>query len=153
MNTTPRKNILLRALLVMALAFSAFQSSTSYAAAPDSIPGVPAAVPHNSEDGAAIKACQECVTACERCAAACLNGEHAAKMAKCIALCRDCSDLCSLSAKHMARDSACAKKLCALCADVCQACTEQCAKHETVHCQQCAEACRKCADECKKMAK
>ena len=66
---------------------------------------------------------------------------------------RDCADMCGLCARLMARDSAHAAKACALCATFCQACADECAKHESAHCKQCAEACQKCADEFKKANK
>lgn len=100
-----------------------------------------------------IQACQECITACEGCATACLKESDVKAMVACIQLCRDCADTCSLSAQIMARDSAHADKVCALCATICQACADECIKHKMDHCQECAVACQKCADECKKMAK
>ena len=100
-----------------------------------------------------IQACQECVTACESCATACLNESDVKAMVACIQLCRDCADTWSLSAQVMARDSAHADKICAVCAKICQTCADECAKHKMDHCQKCAEVCQKCADECKKMAK
>ena len=38
-----------------------------------------------------------------------------------------------------------AKAVCALCAEICQKCGDECARHKMDHCQQCAEACRNCA--------
>ena len=74
-------------------------------------------------------------------------------MAKCIALDIDCAQLCALASALMARDSTCAKALCAVCADACQACGEECGKHHHMaHCQACAEACRACAAACRQMA-
>jgi hypothetical protein len=39
-----------------------------------------------------------------------------------------------------------------LCADVCEACGGECARHAQDHCQACARACRHCAEECRRMA-
>jgi hypothetical protein len=39
-----------------------------------------------------------------------------------------------------------------LCATICTACADECAKYEHDHCQECAKACRHCAEECSKMA-
>ena len=100
-----------------------------------------------------IAACNECVTACEHCASSCLNESDMKSMARCLALDRDCSDICSLAAQFMSRGSAFAGKLCALCAEICQACGDECAKQKAEHCQQCAKACHKCAEECRKLAK
>ncbi|MDI9730490.1 four-helix bundle copper-binding protein, partial [Stutzerimonas stutzeri] len=43
-------------------------------------------------------------------------------------------------------------EFCALCAKICRACGEECAKHQMDHCQECAKACMKCAEECERMA-
>ncbi len=99
-----------------------------------------------------IEACHGCVVACEHCATACLHESDTKAMALCIELDRDCADICSLAVQLMSRGSAFASKFCKLCAEVCQACGDECAKHKVEHCQQCATACHKCADECRKMA-
>ena len=100
-----------------------------------------------------IEACDACVTACENCSSACLEEPEVKLMARCIALDRDCADICCVAARFMARGSAYAMELCALCAEVCQACCDECKTHQNEHCQNCAEACQKCADACRKMAK
>ena len=41
---------------------------------------------------------------------------------------------------------------CALCAQVCEWCVEQCGVHSHDHCRRCAESCRVCAAECRKIA-
>ncbi|WP_306620639.1 four-helix bundle copper-binding protein [Massilia scottii] len=51
----------------------------------------------------------------------------------------------------MARGSQFARALCQVCADVCDACGEECARHQAAHCQACSQACRRCADECRRM--
>jgi len=73
-------------------------------------------------------------------------------MVPCIALDMDCAQICALAAAAMARGSQHAKAICALCADVCQSCGDECAKHAMVHCQQCAKTCLQCAKECRHMA-
>jgi hypothetical protein len=73
-------------------------------------------------------------------------------MTLCIKLDRDCADICRLAAAYMARDSAFALSICQLCAQICDACGRECAKHEKDHCQACAAACRACAEACRKMA-
>ena len=55
-------------------------------------------------------------------------------MARCIALDIDCAAICRLAAGAMARSSGMSKAVCALCADACQACGDECAKHEHDHC-------------------
>lgn len=73
-------------------------------------------------------------------------------MARCIELDMDCAQICRLAAGYMARGSRFAEALCGLCAEICQACAQECAKHSMEHCQRCAAACRACAQECGRMA-
>jgi hypothetical protein len=94
----------------------------------------------------------QCAVECNHCATACLQEQDVKMMARCIALDLDCAAICELAAAAMARGSENAQSICALCADICEACGEECAKHSAMeHCQRCAEACRRCADECRRM--
>lgn len=99
-----------------------------------------------------IEACNACALACDHCAAACLKEADPKPMARCIALNVDCAEICRLASAYMGRGSEMAPALCSLCADVCEACGEECAKHPMGHCKACAEACRRCAAECRRMA-
>ena len=100
-----------------------------------------------------IDACNRCAEACDHCAASCLREPDVKAMTRCIALDVDCAQICRLAAGYMSRASECARDLCALCAEVCEACGDECAKHQKMeHCRQCAEACRHCAEECRRMA-
>jgi hypothetical protein len=101
---------------------------------------------------ACIEACNACATACDHCATACLAEPDPKRMARCIALDMDCAAACRFAAGVMARDSEHAAATCELCAQVCDACGEECAQHRMDHCQACAAACRRCADECRRMA-
>ena len=101
---------------------------------------------------ACIEACSGCAVACNHCAAACLREPDVKMMSKCIALDMDCAQLCALATAMMARDSGHVRAICAVCADVCQACGDECAKHDMEHCQQCAKACHACADACRRVA-
>lgn len=98
-----------------------------------------------------IEACYLCAAACDNCAASCLKEEHIDMMRDCIRLDMQCANLCRLAAQFMAQDSDEAKKLCLLCAEVCQKCAAECGKHQHDHCQHCAQACQRCAEECRKM--
>ena len=73
-------------------------------------------------------------------------------MAKCIAMDVDCGQICALAAAFMARGSDHAQAICAVCADICQACGDECARHDMAHCQECAKACHACAKSCRSMA-
>jgi hypothetical protein len=99
-----------------------------------------------------VAACNACADACDHCATACLQEQDVKMMARCIALDIDCAAVCRLAAGFMARGGEFAKAMCAMCADVCQACGDECAKHRHDHCQACAQACRRCAEECRRMA-
>ena len=79
---------------------------------------------------ACIDACNTCVVACNHCAAACLREPNVQMMARCIALDMDCSQICALAVAAMARGSDHAKTICGVFADICQACGDECAKHD-----------------------
>lgn len=99
-----------------------------------------------------VEACNACADACDHCSTACLQEPDVKMMARCIALDIDCAAICRLAAGAMARDSEFAKQVCQLCATVCEACGDECAKHQNAHCQECAQACRRCAEECRRMS-
>lgn len=100
-----------------------------------------------------IEACQQCAVACYHCANACLQEKDIQKLANCIALDRECGDICSLAVKMMASGSLFVAEFCKLCADICKACGDECTSHKDMeHCQQCKEACYRCEEECRKMA-
>ena len=73
-------------------------------------------------------------------------------MARCIQLDLECAAICYAAAQLMSVGSDKAKQICMICADICEACGDECGKHETEHCQECAKACKQCAEECRKMA-
>ncbi|MGE5450715.1 MAG: four-helix bundle copper-binding protein [Acidobacteriota bacterium] len=99
-----------------------------------------------------IEACDACALACLHCAASCLDEDDPGAMARCIKLDLDCAALCRVAADAMARGSEHAEAICALCADVCEACAQECEQHEMDHCQDCAEACDLCAQACRGMS-
>jgi hypothetical protein len=106
----------------------------------------------NQQYESCIEACNACADACDFCAASCLKEPDPKAMARCIALDMDCAQICRLAAGYMARGSEFAGAICQACADVCDACGDECAKFQMAHCQECAQACRRCADECRHMA-
>lgn len=99
-----------------------------------------------------ISACLSCAQACEMCSVACLGEPNVAELTTCIRLNQDCATICLDAAQLMSRGSQYAQAICKLCADICDACGAECAKHKMDHCQACAQACKACADECRKMA-
>lgn len=99
-----------------------------------------------------IEACIECATACEECTAACLKEKDVTMMAACIRLNMECTAICNTAVQFMTLESNHANALCQLCADICNACAEECEKHDMDHCKECAAICRECATECMSMA-
>src|SRR5205085_8139808 len=101
---------------------------------------------------ACVDACNACVDACNRCATACLQEDDVKTMARCIALDIDCTAACQLTAGAVARSSELLGAICALCAEICDACGAECARHDHEHCRVCAAACGECADACRAMS-
>ncbi|HEY0858738.1 MAG TPA: four-helix bundle copper-binding protein [Albitalea sp.] len=99
-----------------------------------------------------MEACDQCAQACSHCAVACLQEDDPKAMARCIALDIDCAEACRFASAAMSRGSEFAQTVCAMCADICEACGEECAHHPMAHCQECAQACKRCAQECRRMA-
>ncbi|MHB1353953.1 MAG: four-helix bundle copper-binding protein [Thiobacillus sp.] len=106
----------------------------------------------HTEFASCIQACDECAAACDHCATACLQEADPKPMARCVALDIDCAAICRLASGYMARGSVFARRMCAICAEVCEACGAECAKHPHGHCQACAQACRRCVEACRRMA-
>jgi hypothetical protein len=100
----------------------------------------------NDEQRDCIENCQEASEICEWCAEECLGDPE---MEECARLCRDVADLTSLHARLMARNSRFSQELGAICADACDACAEECERHDAEHCQVCAEVLRECAESCR----
>jgi len=113
------------------------------------------------------KQIKDCIAACEACARICgechddmigMSHEgHAGDMdlmARCIRLCRECADICHLSAAWMSRLSPFSEAVCRLCAEICDTCAEACEQHAPEHalCGPCAKECRRCAEACRHMA-
>lgn len=108
-------------------------------------------VSENDEMAECIDNCFESAQACEWCATACTRmGEE--EMARCIELCRDAADVTTLHARMMARDSDYSNDLAETCAELCEACADECEQHDEDHCQTCASVLRECAESCRNMA-
>ncbi|GAB3236764.1 hypothetical protein GCM10027346_27380 [Hymenobacter seoulensis] len=97
-----------------------------------------------------LDALNRCIAACEHCATSCLHEEHVQHMVPCILLDRDCSDVCALTARLVARGSEHAKHLMRECIEICTKCANECSQHEDEHCQQCAAACQACVEACQR---
>lgn len=88
----------------------------------------------------------KCYSICSSCAKMCTEEN----MQDTAILCAECADICALTIKWHSADSVFTKKISALCAEVCQKCSEACKHHDSKHCQQCSEICHECATACKK---
>jgi len=102
-----------------------------------------------------IAACADCAAICSSCADACLGEPDVAELVTCIRLNLDCADICAFTGRLFARPSArheeTLRHQLEACISICQACAEECARHEHMeHCRICAEACRRCAEACQR---
>src|SRR3954469_17433388 len=92
-----------------------------------------------------IRKISDCATECNKCLASCLEEEDVSMMARCIELDLDCSEICILTSSFVSRDSESTATLLPMCAEICNACAEECSKHDLDHCQKCAAICKECA--------
>ncbi len=90
----------------------------------------------------------KCITACETCADACLDEVNVDHMKGCIRMDRDCADICTITARFIARNSMHAPMMLEQCIALCKACEDECRKHEHAHCLKCADACHECHQRC-----
>lgn len=104
---------------------------------------------------------QRCTDLCNRCSAVCtetsihclgMGGEHASPQHQ--TLLQDCSDICAVAARFMARQSQHHGHVCRECAEICQQCAAECEMMADGDDQmkECAQMCRRCASECGRMA-
>jgi hypothetical protein len=84
----------------------------------------------NAKYQSCIDACNACAEACEYCATCDLREKDVKKMASCAQLNRDCANICWTASQFMSRDSEYSKQLCNICADICDACEQECEKHK-----------------------
>ena len=101
-----------------------------------------------------IQECLNCYAICTTTAAHCLEmgGKHASRQHQTSLL--DCATICQTSADFMLRGSPLHARTCAVCAEACRRCEQECrsmADGDEMMLQ-CAEACRRCAESCERMA-
>lgn len=99
-----------------------------------------------------IDACLQCAAVCNHCANSCTQEDDVKMMAKCIQLDMECATICYSAAQLMSMGSQQAAQICAICEEICEACGNECGKHDTEHCKECSRICMLCAEECRKMA-
>ncbi|PTX41720.1 uncharacterized protein DUF326 [Christiangramia gaetbulicola] len=95
-----------------------------------------------------ISALGNCINHCNYCADACLEEDNVKMMKDCIRLDRVCAEVCSTLNQVLATDYKDVKGLVEYCKKVCQACVDECGKHDTQHCKDCAKACKECVTAC-----
>jgi hypothetical protein len=106
---------------------------------------------------ALVQAAAECTFTCTTCADACLEEDDPAAMRSCIRMNLDCAEICSVTARLIARpgpqDQNVLRTQLEACAAACRACAQECEEHadHMEHCRICAEACRACAEACDRM--
>src|SRR4051812_11469819 len=101
---------------------------------------------------------QACIAACTHCAQTCLGmamnhclelgGAHVAKPHFTLMLA--CAEMCRTSAQFMLMGSDLHRRTCALCAEICTQCADDCEQLGGM--EGCVAACRACAESCRKMA-
>lgn len=116
---------------------------------------VPGGVPLGAQAVAtAIDACLRCVRSCTTCANADLAEDDVAEMARCIARCLVCADLCDTTARVLSRpaysDPGVIHPLLQACVRACTSSAEECSRHAQhhVHCAICERVCRECVEAC-----
>lgn len=103
-----------------------------------------------------------CAEACSDCEKECNVGfHHCFKLAqdgkqshaKAMHLCVDCGDICSTSAKLVARKSPLMAFTCRACAESCEACIEECEKMNDPEMKRVVASLRACRESCLEMVK
>ena len=103
---------------------------------------------------AAIEACMVSAQACTSCANSSLAEDDVAAMRRCIALCDDCTDVCTTTLRLLSRpfeaDHVVTHRMLGACVRTCSDCAEECERHAAHHrhCAICAKACRACVRAC-----
>ena len=69
-------------------------------------------------------------------------------MKDCIRLDRVCAEACSSLSQILATKYDDVQDLVDYCKKLCQACADECEKHDHQHCKDCAKACRECVSAC-----
>ena len=103
-----------------------------------------------------LDACTACALTCTQCADACLAEDDVAHLTKCIRQDLDCADLCTATARIVARltdrENSVTRAALEACAAACAACAAECeehGRHGMEHCKVCAEQCAACERACR----
>lgn len=108
----------------------------------------------NEQLALAIRHAMFCATICTSCADACVAEEKVAEMRQCIRFCLDCADVCaattSVATRRTGQNVTVIRAMLEVCIKACEACAQECEKHDNAHCRRCATMCRECASDCAK---
>ena len=99
-----------------------------------------------------LKTVQNCEAVCENTFTAVLGMQDVHTRSHQLQLLRDCADICTLTAKYIARCSMFAGSLAGLCAEICEICGRHCLMHHDPQSQYCGRVCLDCARECRGFA-
>ncbi|GAA0440300.1 MAG: four-helix bundle copper-binding protein [Bacillota bacterium] len=99
-----------------------------------------------------IKTIQHCEAVCESTIYTILQMDSSSHRNEQLRLLRDCADICTLTAKSIARNSYFAKSIASLCAQICEVCGNHCLQHPDQQSQYCGKTCLHCAQECRNFA-
>jgi hypothetical protein len=103
---------------------------------------------------AAIDACLRCTQTCTTCANADLAEDEIDELRVCAALCLNCADVCSVTARLLSRpahsDLFVIQRLLQACVRTCNGSAEECARHahHHRHCAICEKVCTACSRAC-----
>lgn len=95
-----------------------------------------------------LETVQNCEAICECTEYSILQMEDTNHRREQLRLLRDCADICTLTAKYIARCSLFAKCIASLCAQICEVCGNHCLQHPDEQSQICGHVCLHCAQEC-----
>lgn len=95
-----------------------------------------------------LNALGNCINHCNYCADACLEEENVKMMKDCIRTDKVCAEVCSALNTVLATGYQNVEGLVKYCMEICNACAQECSKHDHDHCQKCAQACRECVEAC-----
>jgi len=102
---------------------------------------------------AAIEQCERCHDVCMRTVTHCLHQGNSQAAANHIVALLDCVEFCATCVNFMLRDSPAHRRVCGICAEVCDACAVSCERFpDDKVVNECAKECRRCAESCREMA-
>jgi hypothetical protein len=123
-----------------------------------SIEKMMAAHPDASESNEAVARAVRHALFCAAICTSCADADSAEQMdmRQCVRSCLDCADICAATARVAVRQTGSnpvvTRAMLETCVTACDACAEECERHDHDHCRRCAEMCRECARDCRAAA-